>query len=147
VKSQGGVIMHLLSDVEVQCLPKDLPEFLELDVVNLELNKSLKLSDIKLAEGVALSPLLHGRDESVVPIHAPRAEEVEVVAAPTEAVPVEGAAAVAVPAGAPGAPGTPGAPGAAPAAAADAKKGDAAAKPADAKAAPAPAAKKEGGKK
>jgi len=144
VKSQGGVIMHLLSDVEVQCLPKDLPEFLELDVIGLELNKSLHLSEIKLPEGVALSPLLHGRDESVVTIHAPRAEEVEVVAVPAEAVPVEGAAAVAVPAGAPGAPG---APGAAPAAAADAKKGDAAAKPADAKAAPAPAAKKEGGKK
>lgn len=142
VKSQGGVIMHLLSDVEVQCLPKDLPEFLELDVVNLELNKSLHLSDIKLPEGVALSPLLHGRDESVITIHAPRAEEVEVVAAVAEVAPVEGAAAVAAPAGAPGAPG------AAPAAAADAKKGDAAAKPADAKAAPAaPAAKKEGGKK
>jgi large subunit ribosomal protein L25 len=142
VKTQGGVMMHLLSDVEVQCLPKDLPEFLELDVQNLELNKSMHLSDIKLSEGVTLSPLLHGRDESVVTIHAPRAEEVEVVAAPTEVVPVEGAAAAAAaPAGAPGAPG------AAPAAAADPKKGDAAAKPADAKAAPAPAAKKEGGKK
>lgn len=144
IKSQGGVMMHLLSDVEVQCLPKDLPEFLELDVVNLELNKSMHLSDIKLPEGVTLTPLLHGRNESVVAIHAPRAEEVEVVVAPTEAVPAEGAAAAAAAAPA----GAPGAPGAAPAAAADAKKGDAAAaKPADAKAAAAPAAKKEGGKK
>jgi large subunit ribosomal protein L25 len=141
VKSQGGVIMHLLSDVEVQCLPKDLPEFLELDLQNLELNKSMHLSEIKLPEGVALSPLLHGRDESVVTIHAPRAEEVEVVVAPTEVAPVEGAVPAAAAAGAPGAPG------AAPAAAADAKKGEAAAKPADAKAAPAPAAKKEGGKR
>lgn len=138
-KTQGGVMMHLLSDVEVQCLPKDLPEFLELDVGALELNKSMHLSDIKLPEGVALSPLLHGRDESVVAIHAPRAEEVEVPVAAAEAAPVEGAAA-AVPAAA-------GAAGAAPAAGAEAKKGDAAAKPADAKAAAAPAAKKEGGKK
>ncbi|HZF16762.1 MAG TPA: 50S ribosomal protein L25/general stress protein Ctc [Steroidobacteraceae bacterium] len=142
IKTQGGVMMHLLSDVEVQCLPKDLPEFLELDVIDLELNKSMHLSDIKLPEGVTLTPLLHGRNESVVAIHAPRAEEVEVVVAAAEAAPVEGAAAAA-PAGAPGAPG------AAPAAAGDAKKGDAAAaaKPADAKAAAAPAAKKEGGKK
>lgn len=138
-KTQGGVMMHLLSDVEVQCLPKDLPEFLELDVGALELNKSMHLSDIKLPEGVVLSPLLHGRDESVVAIHAPRAEEVEVPVAAVEAAPVEGAAAAV--------PGAAGAAGAAPAAGVDAKKGDAAAKPADAKAAAAPAAKKEGGKK
>jgi large subunit ribosomal protein L25 len=142
VKSQGGVMMHLQSDAEVQCLPKDLPEFLELDVVTLELNKSLHLSDIKLPEGVALTSLLHGRDESVVTIHAPRAEEVEVPVAAAEVVPAEVVAAAA-PAGAPGAAG---AAGAAPAAAGEAKKGEAAAKPADAKAA-APAAKKEGGKK
>jgi large subunit ribosomal protein L25 len=149
VKSQGGVLMHLQSDAEVQCLPKDLPEFLELDVANLELNKSLHLSDIKLPEGVVLGSLLHGRDESVITIHAPRAEEEVVVAAAAEAVPAEGAVAAA-PAGAPGAPG------AAPAAAGDAKKGEAAPKAGDAKAAPkagdakaaaAPAAKKEGGKK
>ena len=144
VKSQGGVLMHLLSDVEVQCLPKDLPEFLELDVVALELNKSLHLSDVKLPEGVALTSLLHGRDESVVTIHAPRAEEVEVPVAAAEAVPVEGAAAAA-PAGAPGA--APAA-GAAPAVAGEAKKGEAAAKPAEAKgAAPAAKKEKEGGKK
>jgi large subunit ribosomal protein L25 len=149
VKSQGGVLMHLQSDAEVQCLPKDLPEFLQLDVANLELNKSLHLSDIKLPEGVALSSLLHGRDESVVTIHAPRAEEEVVVAVAAEAVPAEGAVAAA-PAGAPGAPG------AAPAAAVEAKKGEAAPKASDAKAAPKasdakaavpPAAKKEGGKK
>jgi large subunit ribosomal protein L25 len=138
VKGQGGILSHLESDAEVQCLPKDLPEFLELDVANLELHQSLHLSDIKLPEGVALSSLLHGRDESVVAIHAPRAEEEVVVAPAAEAAPAEGAVAAA-----------PAAPGAAPAAAAgEAKKGEAAAKPGDAKAAPAaPAGKKEGGKK
>jgi len=140
VKTQGGILSHLESDAEVQCLPKDLPEFLELDVVNLEMHKSMHLSDIKLPPGVALSSLLHGRDEPIVAIHAPRAEEVEVVAAaPVEgAVPAEGVAAAAAP----------GAAGAAPAAGAagEAKKGEAAPKAGDAKAA-APAAKKEGGKK
>jgi len=138
VKNQGGILMHLQSDAEVQCLPKDLPEFLELDVVNLQLNQTLHLSDIKAPEGVALTSLLHGRNEPVVAIHAPRAEEEVVVAAAVEAAPAEGAAAA--PAGAPGA---------APAAAApaEAKKGEAAPKAGEAKPAAAPAAKKEGGKK
>jgi large subunit ribosomal protein L25 len=142
VKTQGGILSHLESDAEVQCLPKDLPEFLELDVVSLEMHKSMHLSDIKLPPGVALSSLLHGRDEPIVAIHAPRAEEEVVVAVPVEgAVPAEGAVAAA-----------PGAAGAAPAAAGagEAKKGEAAPKAGDAKAAaPAakPAAKKEGGKK
>ena len=143
VKTQGGILSHLESDAEVQCLPKDLPEFLELDVVNLEMHKSMHLSDIKLPDGVTLSSLVHGRDEPVIAIHAPRAEEEVVVATPAEgAVPAEGVEAA-----------VPGAPGAAPAAAAagDAKKGDAAPKAGDAKAAApagkAPPGKKEGGKK
>jgi large subunit ribosomal protein L25 len=124
VKVQGGIVSHLMSDVEVVCLPKDLPEFLEIDMVDMNLNDIKYLADIPVPPGVVLPQLGHGRNPAVVSIHSPRAEEPEAVAA--EAAPAEGAAAA------------PAAAGAAPAAGADAKKDD--------KAAAAPA-KKDAGKK
>jgi len=127
VKNEGGVVSHMRADVEVSCLPKDLPEFLELDLSGMSLNDTRFLADIPLPAGVTI-PELTQRNAPVVSIHAPRAEEPEPVAAEAAAVPAEGAAA-AVP-GAPGAPAAPGtapaaagAPGA-PAAAGDAKKGE-----------------------
>lgn len=136
VKTQGGIVSHLLNNVEVSCLPKDLPEFLELDLSAMEINDMKRLSDIPLPAGVQLVALAHGRDEAVVSIHHPRAEEVE--AAPAEAAVVAGAApAAGAVAGAAGAP----------AAGAEAKKEDG--KPAAGAAAPKAAAapKKDGGKK
>jgi large subunit ribosomal protein L25 len=130
VKVQGGVVSHMLSDVEITCLPKDLPEFLELDLLTMNLNETKFLSDVPLPPGVTIPELQH-RNAPVVSIHSPRAEEPEAVVAEAAATPAEGAAAAA---------------GAAPAAGAkagDAKGGDA--KGGD-KAAAAPA-KKEGGKK
>src|SRR5690606_39004415 len=50
VKEQGGVVEHLVSDVEVRCLPRYLPEYLELDIADLELNQIYHLSNIKLPE-------------------------------------------------------------------------------------------------
>lgn len=128
VKTQGGVVSHLQNDALVSCLPKDLPEFLEIDLSAMQINEIKRLSDIALPSGVELVDLTHGRDEPIVSIHHPRAEEVE-------AVPAE-AAAAAVGAAAPGA-----APAAGAAPAGDAKKEEG--KPAAAAAAP----KKEGGKK
>ena len=66
VKTQGGVVSHLLNDVEVSCLPKDLPEFLEVDLSTMEINDIKRLSDIPLPPGVELVALSHGRDEAVV---------------------------------------------------------------------------------
>jgi large subunit ribosomal protein L25 len=85
VKEQGGVVDHLLSEVEVECLPRYLPEYLEIDVTELELNQIYHLSDIKLPEGVSLVALKHGRDEPVVGVNPPRQEEVD---APVEAAEV-----------------------------------------------------------
>lgn len=85
VKEQGGVVDHLLSEVEVQCLPRYLPEYLEIDVTALELNQIYHLSDIKLPEGVSLVALKHGHDEPVVAVNPPRQEEVD---APVEAAEV-----------------------------------------------------------
>jgi large subunit ribosomal protein L25 len=85
VKEQGGVVDHLLSEIEVECLPRNLPEYLEIDVTALELNQIYHLSDIKLPEGVSLVALKHGRDEPVVAVNPPRQEEVD---APVEAAEV-----------------------------------------------------------
>jgi len=132
VKTQGGVVSHMRADVEVSCLPKDLPEFLELDLSGMNLNDTKFLADIPLPAGVVI-PELTRKNAPVVSIHSPRAEEPEPTAEAAAATPAEGVAAAA---------GAPATAGAAPAAGAagDAKKGE------DKKEAAAPA-KKEGGKK
>ncbi|MGH8148844.1 MAG: 50S ribosomal protein L25/general stress protein Ctc [Steroidobacteraceae bacterium] len=124
VKVQGGVVSHMQADVEVECLPKDLPEHLEVDLAEMSLNETKFLADIPLPAGVLITALVHGKNRPIVSIHSPRAEEPE--AAPAEAAaaaPAEGAAAATGAAGA--APAQSGA-GAAPAA--DAKKEASAAK-------------------
>lgn len=75
VKEQGGVIEHTLTDVEISCLPANLPEYLELDVSGLQLNGILHLSDIRFPEGVTSTQLAHEHDSPVVAIHPPRREE------------------------------------------------------------------------
>ena len=112
VKTQGGVISHRMADIEVSCLPKDLPDFLELDLSKMLINESKKLSDIPLPAGVAITSLVAGKDSVVISIHAPRAEEPE----PTAEVAVADVATATPAAGA--------APAAAAAAAGDAKKAE-----------------------
>jgi len=76
---QGGVVTHSMVDVEIQCLPKDLPEFVEVDVSALEIGDSLHLSDIKLTKGLEVVALMQGEDHDlqVVAIQANRAAEVD----------------------------------------------------------------------
>jgi len=97
VKQHGGVVSHLRNEVEVLCLPKDLPEFIEVDLLELGIGQLVHLSELKLPEGVQMPELIHGHDAPVVSIHAQRAEAV------TEAVPAEGAAPAAAPAAVPAA--------------------------------------------
>ena len=105
IKTQGGVVSHHMADMEVVCLPKDLPEYIELDLSGMNLNDSLYLSDVKVPAGVTISALAHGANPPVVSIHAPRVAEpeptAETAAAPAEgavaAAPAEGAAAAAAP--------------------------------------------------
>lgn len=91
VKQNGGIISHLLNDVEVLCLAADLPEYIEVDMSEVKLNETVHLSDLKLSKGVELVSLTHAHDQPVASIHLPRAvvEEVKPV---EEAAPVEGAA-------------------------------------------------------
>ena len=105
VKTGGGLVSHLTSEVEVTCLPKDLPEYLEVDMADMQLNDTKHLSDIPLPAGVSLSLLAHGRDEAVVSVHHPRVEEPEAApaadAAAATAAAAPAAAAAAKPAAAP----------------------------------------------
>jgi large subunit ribosomal protein L25 len=121
---KGGVVSHLRNEVEVLCLPKDLPEFIDVDLSALDMNQMLYLSDLSMPEGVEIPELTHGRDAPVVSIHHARAEEAEAPGAEAAA----GAAVAAAPAAAPAA------------------AGAAAAKPAAAAAKPAAAKGKEGKK-
>jgi large subunit ribosomal protein L25 len=92
VKSQGGIVSHMRNETEVTCLPKDLPEFIEVDISGLSINESIHLSQLKVPEGVTLVDLAKD-DAAVVAIHSPRAEEPEPTAAAAGAAPAEGAAA------------------------------------------------------
>jgi large subunit ribosomal protein L25 len=87
VKTEGGQVSHLKSDVEISCLPKDLPEALEVDMAGMHLNDTIFLKDVKVPAGVTIPELATGRDIPVVSIHAPRAEEPEPVAAEAAAAP------------------------------------------------------------
>jgi large subunit ribosomal protein L25 len=79
VKTGGGVISHIMTDIEVTCLPKDLPEYIEVDLLNLDLGDTIHLVDLVLPEGVENHALTHGGDEtqSVASVHMPRVIEEE----------------------------------------------------------------------
>jgi large subunit ribosomal protein L25 len=84
----GGMISHEIIEVEVECLPKDLPEYIEADISGMDVGDSLHLSDLAIPGGVDLLELARGEghDLGVVSIHAKRGtEEVEEEAAPEAA--------------------------------------------------------------
>ncbi len=72
VKQQGGEVSHSAVEVEVSCLPKDLPEFINVDMANVEVGQILHMSDLVLPAGVELVALAHGKDLPVANIHASR---------------------------------------------------------------------------
>ena len=65
VKLGGGRIAHNLIELEVSCLPKDLPEFIEVDVEALDVGDSIHLSDVELPEGVTIVALALGEDHDI----------------------------------------------------------------------------------
>lgn len=64
VKLNGGLVNHVMTEVDVQCLAGDLPEFIEVDLAALKIGDSIHLSQLKLPKGVKLAH--HGADDSVV---------------------------------------------------------------------------------
>jgi len=74
VKLQGGVVSHTMTEVEVICLPQNLPEFIEVDLTDVEMDQVVHLSDLKLPEGVRVAALQQGadHDQPVASIHKPK---------------------------------------------------------------------------
>jgi large subunit ribosomal protein L25 len=77
VKLGGGLIAHSMTDIEISCLPKDLPEYIEVDMAEVELGATVHLSDIKLPKGVESVALSHGDDHDlpVAAVNKPKAVE------------------------------------------------------------------------
>jgi large subunit ribosomal protein L25 len=103
IKEQGGLITHVLNDVEIRCLPADLPEFIQVDLSNISIGHSIHVRDVAMPKGVELA-LGGNENPTVASAQIPKAAiaEEEAAAAAAAAVGVEGvaAAAEAVPAAA-----------------------------------------------
>lgn len=80
VKQDGGSINRIETEISVSCLPRDLPEYIEVDLIELALGQTLHLSDVKLPEGVTSTDLAHGdedHDRAIVAVHMTRAAKEE----------------------------------------------------------------------
>jgi large subunit ribosomal protein L25 len=97
VKQGGGVVSHLMTELEITCLPKDLPSYIEVDIANLGLGHSLHISDLKLPEGVHSVSLGHGPsgDLAVVSINVIKKGDDTPAAAAAAAAPAAAAPAAA----------------------------------------------------
>jgi len=65
VKTEGGIIQHSATDIEVQCLPGDMPEYVEVDMLKLKVGDIVHISDITLPKGVESVALSHGEDHDL----------------------------------------------------------------------------------
>ena len=81
VKLSGGLVSHVLTELDVSCLPKDLPEFITVDLTELAAGNTLHLSDLELPEGVEIPTLIRGENLPVATIIIPRAVAAEEAAA------------------------------------------------------------------
>jgi large subunit ribosomal protein L25 len=86
VKTGGGVVTHAMTDVEIQCLPDNLPEYIEVDLKNVQLNDIIHVNDLKLPEGVEPTQKLKAENPAVASVHVPKvaAAEEEAAAPVTE---------------------------------------------------------------
>ena len=90
-KSADVVVTHELNEVEVSCLPKDLPEFIEIDLANLAVGGIVHLSELKLPKGVELPELKLGKEHDVAVVIAKHGKEEAVEAVAPEAAEVPAA--------------------------------------------------------
>jgi len=99
VKASGGTINHVMTEIDVLCLPDDLPNYIEVDLSGLELGHSIHISALKVPSGVVSTQLRSGDDAVVATVVVPKAE----VEPEVEAAAAADAAAAAAPAGEPAA--------------------------------------------
>ena len=76
VKVNGGQVNHLINDVEVSCLASNLPEYLEIDVQEMDIGDSVLLSGINLPEGVEIVTLMHGEDKDQAVVSVSETKEI-----------------------------------------------------------------------
>ena len=81
VKLSGGIVSHVLTELDVSCLPKDLPEFITVDLTDLAAGNTVHLSNLQLPPGVEIPSLAKGDDLPVATIIIPRAVAAEEAAA------------------------------------------------------------------
>jgi large subunit ribosomal protein L25 len=81
VKSGAGVVNHVMNEIDVQCLPDDLPGFIEVNLEKLELNDSIHAAEVVLPKGVEILPRLRKENPTVVTVQVPKAMVVEEEAA------------------------------------------------------------------
>ena len=79
VKLQGGIVSHVMNELDVQCLPSQLPEFIEVDLSGLSVGQSIHVSQINLPAGV--EALTHGADPVIVTLTLPRGAKADEAAA------------------------------------------------------------------
>jgi len=81
VKTGGGVVTHAMNDIEITCLPDHLPEYVEVDLKDAQLNDIIHVNDLKLPEGVEPIAKLKADNPPVASIHVPKVATVEEEAA------------------------------------------------------------------
>ena len=74
VKTDGGVLAKVISEIEIACLAGNIPESIDIDIANLKLNEAIRLSDINLPEGAEIPGFDAENDQMVVSVTPPRAE-------------------------------------------------------------------------
>ena len=74
-KTSGVIVMHELNEIEVSCLPRHLPEFIEIDLGQIALGDIIHLSEIKLPEGVEIPELKLGKEHDIAVVIAKMAKE------------------------------------------------------------------------
>ncbi|MDB4041815.1 50S ribosomal protein L25/general stress protein Ctc [Methylophilaceae bacterium] len=79
VKLEGGIVSHIMIDVDISCLPKDLPAYIEVDLINLAIGDSIHLSEVKIPEGVELTGLSEENDPIITSVSKPKVVVEEVI--------------------------------------------------------------------
>lgn len=81
VKTGGGMVLHTMNAIDIQCLPGDLPAYIEVDLKDLELNDTLHVMELAMPKGVEPTPKLKHENPSVVSVHVPKEIVIEEEAA------------------------------------------------------------------
>ena len=85
VKIGGGIVNHVFNELEIQCLPDDLPEFITVDLAKLDIGHSMHINEVAMPKGVEPIPRIKKDNPAIVTVQVPRAvvEAEETAAAPT----------------------------------------------------------------